>query len=77
MWIESSYGKDVQRITTTIRGKGKFVKPGMELPGDYYDDHEKMLSFNPQCIHTTEPFDGHRYDITYYTLTRWEELEPT
>ena len=36
-----------------------------------------MLSFAPQYIHTTEPFKGTRYAITYYTLTRWQELEPT
>ena len=47
------------------------------IPGDYYDAHEKMLSFNPQYIHTTEPFKGTRYAITYYALTRWQELEPT
>ena len=53
------------------------MKLGMELPGDYHDAHEKMLSFDPQNIHTTEPFKGTRYAITYYTLTRWQELEPT
>ena len=47
----------------------------MELPGDYYDAHDKMLSFDPQHIHTTEPFKGTRYAITYYTLTRWQELD--
>ena len=40
------------------------MKPGMELPGDYYDAHEKMISFDPQYIHTTEPFEGIRYAIT-------------
>ena len=60
-----------------IRGKNKFVKPGMELPGDYYDAHEKMISFDPQYIHTTESFEGTRYAITYYTLARWQELDFT
>ena len=36
-----------------------------------------MVSFDPQYIHTTEPFKGTRYAITYYTLARWEELEST
>ena len=34
-----------------------------------------MISFDPQHIHTTEPFQGTRYAITYYTLNRWQELE--
>ena len=72
LWIQSPSGKDVQLITKTIRGKTKFVKPGMELPGDYYDAHERMIAFDPQYIHTTEPFKGTRYAIAYYTLARWQ-----
>ena len=77
LWIQSPSGTDVQRITKQIRGKAKSVKLGMELPGDYYVAHETMLPFDPQDVHTTEPFKGTRYAITYYALTRWQELEPT
>ena len=75
LWIQSPQGKDVQKLTKAIRGKTQLLKPGTELPGDYYDAHEKMISFDPQQIHTTEPFKGTRYAITYYTLARWKELD--
>ena len=75
LWIQSPQGKDAQKLTKAIRGNTQLLKPGTELPGDYYDAHEKMISFDPQQIHTTEPFKGIRYAITYYTLARWKELD--
>ena len=38
---------------------------------------KKMISFDPQYIHTTEPFEGTRYAVTHYTLARWQELDVT